>query len=213
MLFKNLSFTFYVSVIIISILLIKLNIPSNVWFCILIAILLSYYFITTKDITKHTDNDDMKKKLDDLLDKNDSLLNPSLVKIFVKLYPYSRFNPDCFSKALIGSNQLCRLYESVKVGNSNINHIIDITEELQRNILNNLESISHSFPVSINSHDKFKAYIKILHKLLEKMNDDIKKIYQYKYDKSGPDIHNPPPTTRGHPWSNPDNNDTWSFYH
>ena len=43
MLFKNLSFTFYISVIIVSILLIKLNIPTNAWFCILIAILFSYY--------------------------------------------------------------------------------------------------------------------------------------------------------------------------
>ena len=126
MLFKNLSFTFYISVIIVSILLIKLNIPTNAWLCILIAILFSYYFITTKDITKDNENDDMKKKLDNLLDKNDSLLNSSLIKIFVKLYPYSRFNPDCFSKALNGSNQLCRIYESVKLGQSNINHVIDI---------------------------------------------------------------------------------------
>jgi hypothetical protein len=147
--------------------------------------------------------------------KHTSLLykNPDLVYIFIKMCYISRFNNRNFKLALVATNQIITIYESVKIGNLLPNQTIDIVEELQKEILNNMQSILHSIP---STNNNFEIYLNTLQKILQKIVDDVKLIYEKEYEKNGPNIYNPPPSIRSGPWSNPidskEYNPSWNFY-
>ena len=144
-------------------------------------------------------------------------MNPALVKVFISMCPFARFDTRNFKEALIAANQLIRVYESAKLGQKLPNQTIDIAEELQRNVLNHMQSIIHSFPSTVIADYRFQVDLNILQKILQKIIDDIKLIYQEEFDKNGPNIYNPPPSVRSGPWENPlqtkEYNKYWNFYY
>ena len=76
-----------------------------------------------------------------------------------------------------------------------------------------MQSILHSIPSTDNN---FEIYLNTLQKILQKIVDDVKLIYEKEYEKNGPNIYNPPPSIRSGPWSNPidskEYNPFWNFY-
>jgi len=215
----------------ISTILIRSDLTTNVLLSISIAGLISYFFLTAGRIDEEISVDKCEENIDKLnekLNKNYKLIfnnlhtsvlymNPALVKIFVKMFPFSRFDTINFKEALISTNQLIRVYESAKKGQQLPNQTIDIAEELQRNIMNHMQSIIHSFPSTVIADYRFQVDLDILQKILQKIIDDIKLIYESEYDKNGPTIYNPPPSVRSGPWDNPLNskgyNKYWNFYY
>lgn len=149
---------------------------------------------------------------------SDSILykNPELVKIFIKLLPFSRFNIKNFNDAIKSSEQIVRVFISFQIGHKIPYQTLEIVEQLQRNILNNIHSMVHSFPSSEISDYRFNSYIKILQQILQKIIDDIKLLYEEYYNKNGPDIYNPPPCIYSGEWDNPINskeyNKYWNYY-
>ena len=102
-------------------------------------------------------------------------------------------------------------------GNQIPNQIIDIAEQLQRDILNDIQSLIHSFPSTVIDNHNFEVYRNILQKILQNIIDDIKDIYLERYERVGPTIYNPPPCNRSGPWKNPlvekDYNSNWNYYY
>jgi hypothetical protein len=222
LIFKN------IIIIVIIILLLKSNLQINVLFYLFIGGLILFMFLKQEKIKKEKNYYEKLQKLNKIMNKknkqifsqiNNSVLykNPLLVKVFIRMYPFSRFNIKNFKEALISTNQLIRVYESAKLGQKLPNQTIDIVEELQRNILNNMQSIIHSFPSTVIADYRFQVDLNILQKILQKIIDDIHLIYQEDYEKNGPNIYNPPPSIRSGPWSNPlytkEYNNNWNFYY
>lgn len=142
--------------------------------------------------------------------------NP-LEQIFIKLYPYSTLNPKNYNDALKSSKELLQLQKMAIEGHQIPNQIIDIAEQLQRDILNDIQSLIHSFPSTVIDNHNFEIYRNILQKILQNIIDDIKDIYLERYERVGPTIYNPPPCNRSGPWKNPlvekDYNSNWNYYY
>ena len=217
--------------VIIANILVRANLPTNVLLSLMIAGLVSFYFIGQGKITEHKEekkcdeklnmlNKKMNKKYNQIFSKlQHSVLymNPALVKVFISMCPFSRFDTKNFKEALVAANQLIRVYESAKLGQKLPNQTIDIAEALQRNVLNHMQSIIHSFPSTVIADYRFQVDLNILQKILQKIIDDIKLIYQAEFDENGPNIYNPPPSVRSGPWDNPlqekEYNEHWNFYY
>jgi hypothetical protein len=231
-----LLFQSVIILVVITTILVRLNISINIIFFILIACAFSYYWLTYENIDNINNKNENKSNLSNLsarmnkkygLDinprtinnKHDSVLymNPALVKIFIKMCPFARFSTNNFKLALLAANQLVRVYESAKLGQKIPNQTIDIAEELQREVLNNMQAILNSFPSTIIADYRFQANLDILQKILQKIIDDIKLIYDVEYETNGPNIYSPPPSVRAGPWSNPldskEYNQYWNFYY
>jgi Ca2+/Na+ antiporter len=217
----NLLFQSIVIVVIITTLLNRFILPYQILF-ILLSFFISYLWVTYKNKNNRIDeykNDIYLDKLNNIMNKgyskHTSVLykNPDLVYIFIKMCYISRFNNRNFKSALVATNQIITIYESVKIGNLLPNQTIDIVEELQKEILNNMQSILHSIP---STNNNFEIYLNTLQKILQKIVDDVKLIYEKEYEKNGPNIYNPPPSIRSGPWSNPidskEYNPSWNFY-
>ena len=217
----NLLFQSIVIIVIITTLLNRFILPYQILFIIL-SFFISYLWITYKNKNNRIDeykNDIYLDKLNNIMNKgyskHTSVLykNPELVYIFIKMCYISRFNSRNFKSALVATNQMITIYESVKIGNLLPNQTIDIIEELQKEILNNMQSILHSIPSTDNN---FEIYLNTLQKILQKIVDDVKLIYEKEYEKNGPNIYNPPPSIRSGPGSNPidskEYNPFWNFY-
>lgn len=139
-----------------------------------------------------------------------------LEQIFIKLYPYSTLNPKNYNDALKSSKELLIIKNNVK--NNNIpNQVIDIAEQLQRNILNDIQSLIHSFPSTVIDNHKFEVYRNILQKILQEIVYNIKNTYLERYKRVGPTIYNPPPCSRSGPREDPlnekDYKSSWNFYY
>jgi hypothetical protein len=217
--------------IIITTILVKANLQINSFMSIFIAFILSYLWLEIGSIKKvdsdNNNNSDIEKlngKLNEKYNLNfanqyNSVLymNPALVKVFTSMYPFARFDVRNYKEALISTNELIRVYESAKIGHTLPNQTIDIAESLQRNILNHMQSIIHSFPTTVIADYRFEVDINILQKILQKIINDIKLIYEVYYEENGPSIYNPPPSIRSGPWENPLNekeyNKHWNFYY
>jgi hypothetical protein len=219
--------------IITTTILVKANLQINSFMSILIAFVLSYLWLEMGSIKKidsdNNNNSDIEKlngKLNgkflnnlNFANQSNSVLymNPALVKVFTSMYPFARFDVRNYKEALISTNELIRVYESAKIGHTLPNQTIDIAESLQRNILNHMQSIIHSFPTTVIADYRFEVDINILQKILQKIINDIKLIYEVYYEENGPSIYNPPPSIRSGPWENPLNekeyNKHWNFYY
>jgi len=217
--------------IIITTILVRSNLAINTYYSVIFAVCVSYFLLKRGRMeqigTEIVDNenldklsDKMNKKFNLVFSKTyDSVLymNPALVKVFVKMCPFARFDTKNFKEALISANQLVRVYESAKLGQEIPNQTIDIAEALQRSVLNHMQSIIHSFPSTVIADYRFQVNLDILQKILQKIINDIKLIYDSEYKKNGPTIYNPPPSTRSGPWDNPLNskeyNKYWNFYY
>jgi hypothetical protein len=212
-------------------ILVRSNLQISSLISIVIAFLLSYLWLESGSIKKvNNDNNNISniEKLNKKLNKkynfflnnqHNSVLymSPPLVKVFTSMYPFARFDIINYKEALIATNELIRVYESAKIGQKLPNQTIDIAEALQRNILNHMQSIIHSFPTTVIADYRFQVYINILQKILQKIIDDIKLIYEIYYEENGPSISNPPPSVRSGPWENPlkekEYNKYWNFYY
>lgn len=215
--------------IITTTILVKANLQINSFMSILIALVLSYIWLEMGSIKKidsdNNNNSDIEKLNGKFLNNlnfsnqyNSVLyMNPALVKVFTSMYPFARFDVRNYKEALISTNELIRVYESAKIGHTHPNQTIDIAESLQRNILNHMQSIIHSFPTTVIADYRFEVDINILQKILQKIINDIKLIYEVYYEENGPSIYNPPPSIRSGPWENPLNgkeyNKHWNFYY
>lgn len=217
--------------IIISGILIRSGLTTNVLLSLIISGIICYFFLTSGRINEEEQVNNCSENLDNLndkLNKNYELIfgnlyesvlymNPALVKIFIKMCPFYRFNTRNFKEALVSTNQLIRVYESAKLGHQLPNQTIDIADGLYRNIMNQMQSIIHSFPSTVIADYRFQVYLNILQKILQKIIDDIKIIYEMEYAKNGPNIYNPPPSVRSGPWNNPliskEYNKHWNFYY
>jgi len=217
--------------IIITTILVRSNLAINTYYSVIFAVGISYFLLKRGRMeqigTEITDNENLDKlsrkmntKFNLMFSKTyDSVLymNPALVKVFIKMCPFARFDTRNFKEALVSANQLIRIYKSAKLGQEIPNQTIDIAEALQRNVLNHMQSIIHSFPSTVIADYRFQVDLDILQKILQKIIDDIKLIYNYDYEKNGPNIYNPPPSTRSGPWDNPLNskeyNKYWNFYY
>ena len=217
--------------IILSTLLIRAGLTTNVLLSFIIVGLISFGLLTQgimkeKEHEKKCDekleklNKQMNKKYNKIFSQvNHSVLymNPALVKVFISMCPFARFDTRNFKEALVAANQLIRVYESAKLGQKLPNQTIDIAEALQRSVLNHMQSIIHSFPSTVIADYRFQVDINILQKILQKIIDNIHLIYQEDYEKNGPNIYNPPPSIRSGPWSNPlytkEYNKNWNFYY
>jgi hypothetical protein len=129
--------------------------------------------------------------------------NPALVKVFSSLYVFARFDKRNFRAALIHANQLIRIYESSKIGIVLPAQTIDVAERQMRNCMNSVHAMIHSLPSTTVGDFRYQVSLNILQKVLQKIIDDIKLIADSQYHKLGPDIYNPPPSTRAGPWPNP----------
>ena len=180
------------------------------------------------EIDKYEKNEEHLKKLNKKMNKKSNgifcknynsvlYMNPALVKVFISLCPFARFNYKNFKNSLISANQLIRVYESAKLGQQLPNQTIDIAEELQRNTLNSMQSIINSLPSTVIADYRFQVNLDILQKILQKIINDIKIIYDVHYEENGPSTHNPPPSVRSGPWGNPleakGYNKNWNFYY
>ena len=212
-------------------ILVRFNMQINSIIYIAIALLLSYLWLKYGNMKKvNNDNNNINniEKLNKKLNKkynfffsnqHNSVLymNPALVKVFTSMYPFARFDIINYKEALISTNELIRVYESSKIGHKLPNQTIDIAEALQRNILNHMQSIIHSFPTTLIADYRFQVDLNILQKILQKIINDIKLIYEIYYEENGPSIYNPPPNVRAGPWENPLNekeyNKNWNFYY
>ncbi len=143
--------------------------------------------------------------------------NKSLMKIFNRLLPFYRLDSVNYKNSLNSANDLIKVYESAKIGNLVPKQTIDIAEQLQRNIMNYIHSISHSFPTTVVGDYEFQSKVSLLHKITEGIVEDIKTIYEDYYYQNGPDIHTPPPSIRSGPRGNPSEDATysrnWNFYY
>ena len=232
----NLLFQCIIIIIVITTIFTRLNIQINIFFFILIAFIFSYYWLTLQSINNIYNKNENIYDLENLnsrmnknygLDISDDIINikhnsvlymnPILVKIFIKMCPFARFSTNNFKLALLSANQLVRVYESAKLGQKIPNQTIDIAEQLQREVLNNIQAISNSFPTTIMADYRFEANLNVLQKILQNIINDIKLIYDFEYEKNGPNIYNPPPSIRAGPWSNPleskDYNQSWNFFY
>jgi hypothetical protein len=216
--------------IISTTILVKANLQISSFMSIFIAFFLSYIWLETGSIKKvdsdnnNSDIEKLNRKLNEKYNLNfanqyNSVLymNPALVKVFTSMHSFARFAVKNYKEALISTNELIRVYESAKIGHTIPNQTIDIAESLQRNILNHMQSIIHSFPTTVIADYRFEVDINILQKILQKIIDDIKLIYEVYYEENGPSIYNPPPSVRSGPWENPLNgkeyNKNWNFYY
>lgn len=212
-------------------ILVKANLQISSFMSIFISLLLSYLWLDFGSIKKVDDdnnNNSNIEKLNGKLNEKYNLIfskqynsvlymNPALVKVFTSMYPFARFDIRNYKEALIATNELIRVYESAKIGQKLPNQTIDIAEALQRNILNHMQSIIHSFPTTVIADYRFQVDLNILQKILQKIIDDIKLIYEIYYEENGPSIYNPPPSVRTGPWENPlkekEYNKHWNFYY
>lgn len=232
---QTLLFQSIIIIVIITTVLVRLNISINIIFFILIACAFSYYWITYENMNNINNKNENKSNLvnlskrmntaygidinSNIINKHNSVLymNPALVHIFIKLCPFARFNTNNFKLSLLAANQLVRVYESAKLGHKIPNQTIDIAEELQREVLNNMQAILNSFPSTIIGNHRFQANLDVLQKILQKIINDIKLIYDNEYETNGPNIYSPPPSVRSGPWSNPidskEYNQYWNFYY
>jgi len=200
--------------------------PTIVFIC---AIIVTFMY-QNSELEKILDNEEkhnnnlnkldfiMNKEYNDIFNEYYDFIihkNNAIAKVFSNILPYADFSVENFKEALLSTNELIRVYESSKLGHKFPKHTIDIAEELKRNILNSLQSVSHSFPSS--SLNTFESNITILSKILQKIINDIKLIYKTEYKKYGPDIYNPPPDVNSGEWSNPLNeknyNKYWNFHY
>jgi hypothetical protein len=171
----------------------------NVIVYLIVGSLIVYYFYKPK-----------KEK--DFVDKN-----PELAKVFMKLYPFYRFDPVNYKSSVKSANDLVELYESAKLGHRLPNQTIDLAEKMQRDVLNSMEAIMNSLPTTIIGNYEFQSGVLILQKIIQQIVDNIKLIYDDFYDRNGPSIYHPPPSTRSGPWANPlkakDYNKNWNFFY
>ena len=141
--------------------------------------------------------------------------NIGISTIFENILPYIEYNPESFKEALLSTSDLIKIHETLQLDYQYKKHTIDIVEELKRNILNNLQSLFHSFPSSVEY--EYQQNIDILSTELQKIINDIKSIYKNNYKKYGPDIYNSPPDVNLGEWSNPlrekNYNKHWNFYY
>lgn len=227
---NKLFYIICISIIILTIL-IRSGYQTNILLSFIISGIVFIYLLLYENDIEDSENKKYKndvKKLNIKMNKkfnrmfsniNNSVLylNPNIVKIFINMIPFARFDTKNFKEALIQTNQLVRVYESAKLGQKLPNQTIDIAEELQRNILNHLQSIIHSFPSTVIADYRFQVQLSVLQKILQKIIDDIKNIYNKEYEKNGPNIYNPPPSIRSGPWKNPlsskEYNKNWNFYY
>ena len=234
-LLNNASTDLLLKVIVIGIItttvLTRTNFQINTFYSILFAMGISYFFLKKGRMKQNGIDTTNSKNINNLTGKmnkkynlmfsmvHDSILymNPALVKVFISMCPFARFDTRNFKEALISANQLVRVYESAKLGQELPNQTIDIAEALQRNVLNHMQSIIHSFPSTVIADYRFQVDLDILQKILQKIINDIKVIYNYEYEKDGPNIYNPPPSVRAGPWENPlkskGYNKYWNFYY
>ena len=217
--------------IIITTILVRSNLQINIFYSLIFSLGISYFLLQqlrTKQIGIESSNDEDLNKLTGKMNKKFNLvfslshesvlyMNPSLVKVFISMCPFARFDSRNFKEALVSANQLVRVYESAKLGQQLPNQTIDIAEALQRNVLNHIQSIIHSLPSTVIADYRFQVDLNILQKILQKIINDIKLIYEAEYERNGPNIYNPPPSTRSGPWDNPlkskGYNKHWNFYY
>ena len=173
---------------------------------VLILLIVVYYYFSNMKI-----NEEPKEKSKDFINRNNSL-----VYVFNRLLPFYRIDPVNFKNALNNGNDLIKVYESAKKGHLIPNQTIDIAEQLQRNILNYLHSITHSFPTTVIGDYEFQSKVSLVQKVTHDIVNNIKIIYEDYYHQNGPDIYTPPPSIRSGPQGNPsdDNNysENWNFY-
>jgi len=140
-----------------------------------------------------------------------------LVNAFTNLYPYSTLNLKNYNDAIQSTNQLVILQDMAHKGHQIPNQVIDIAEQLQRDIMNDIQSLIHSFHSTVIDNHKFEVHRNILQKILQEIVDDIKNIYKRRYNRIGPSIYNPPPSNREGPWKNPLDEENyspnWNFYY
>lgn len=198
--------------------------PENVFYFIISGIVSYFFFV---NYNEKNQNENQNEKLYSILNKNETIFssyqnsvlykNPELVKVFINLCPFYRFDTKNFKEALTLSNQLVRVHESAKLGHKNPNQTIDIAEELQRSILNHIQSMIHSFPSTVIAGYRFQANLNILQKVLQNIIKDIKNIYDFHYESTGINIINPPPSVRSGEWENPVKSkgysENWNFYY
>ena len=184
---------------------------------IIIFIIIIYYFY----------NNQKNILLNEKLNNNNTIFNnwetshlyknPSIIIIFKKLLPFYKFNEKNYSDALKSCNHLIKIHDSAKIGHKYPNQTIDMAEELQRNIMNNIQSLIHSFPSSIIGNGRFEIYCDILHKITQKVVNDIREIYFQYYNKNKININTPPPSIYSGPSLNPiyskGYNKYWNFYY
>lgn len=197
---------------------------------LLIGVTVTYLWITSERIDSVKKEKEVDKDLDKLQKKMNhkvsffdtkykSVLykNPDLVKVFINLCPFARFDTSNFKWSLVAANQLVKVYESAKIGHVVPNQTIDIAEQLQREVLNNMEALINSFPTTVIADYRFQSSINLLHKVLQNIVDNIKVIYNDYYEQNGPSIYDPPPSARAGPWANPlkakDYNKYWNFFY
>jgi len=211
--------------------LIRLNFSPDVLLSVGLVLLLAYFLLTRGHIVEMEERKENNEKIIDLHKKLNTISgsmitsnynsvlykSPGLVKIFTTMLPFAIFNVINFKEALVAANQLVRVHESAKLGHRVPNQTIDIVEALQREVMNNMQSIINSLPTTVMPGYRFQVDLNILQKILQKIVDDTKLMYRYDYEKNGPDIYNPPPSVRSGPWRNPigdkDYNTNWNFYY
>lgn len=217
--------------IIFTFIFARSSIPVQGFLSIFVGVIIAYLWVVFNDNSNAKKEEDQEKDFDTLqkqmnysfmpffATKQTSVLymNPALVKIFIKMCPFARFDPLNFKESLVSANQLVRIYESAKIGNQVPNQTIDIAEQLQRNVLNHMESLINSFPSTVIGDHRFQTDMSILQKILQKIINDIQVLYEDYYVQNGPNIYNPPPSLRAGPWKNPlkakDYNKYWNFYY
>lgn len=230
---NDLKFRIFMIFIIFFTILIRFNFFRNFNTAISfgIVIILCQYFLTyniLKQNKKNTEGDINLSKLDRDMNKSFSLIftnkynsvlykNPEIVKIFIKLQPFIKFDNRNYKESLVSANQLIRVHQSAIKGQKNPNQTIDIAEQLQRDIMNHLQSMIHSFPSTEISRFRFTSYLKLMQQATQKIINDLKVIYEYHYQQVGPNIYSPPPNERSGPWRDPtktrEYGPNWNFYY
>ena len=213
------------TLIIFSIIFIFLYRNINIVFypiiVFILSIIMTYIYQSStleKIVVNENEHNDNIDKLDFITNEEYFYIHnhPAISKVFSNILPYAEYNIQNFKEALISTNEFINIYETSKLREYKFpKHTIDIAEDLKRNILNSLQSVSHSFPFS--SENSFETNVTILSKLLQKLIKDIKVIYKAEYKKQGPNIYNPPPDVNSGEWSNPleekNYNKYWNFHY
>ena len=167
--------------IVITTILVRSNLTTNTFLSMVFSVVMSYFILSSGRMEEiehvkknnkklHTLNKKMNKKYELVFSQmNNSVLylNPALVKVFMSMCPFARFDTRNFKEALIAANQLIRVHESAKLGQQIPNQTIDIAEALQRSVLNHMQSIIHSFPSTVIADYRFQVDLDILQKILQ----------------------------------------------
>ncbi len=170
---KN-KFKYLVIGIFIIVFIYHLDLKSNIWIGLIIAIFSAYFFNEKNDRSINDEADQIWSILNGPLLKNSKyfITDPQLIRWVNDVSEFKQYNILIFNKMIKTIDHMLRLVRDVKKGVHYCSENIDIIQDLRSSILNQFHSLIHNISIS-NLRLKLNYYLEQLAKLL---NDHISKL-------------------------------------